>query len=64
MTYTEVDLREAFKAGWKQRDKTISIIQPTNARDEFYGERQRTKATVRPARYHDSLFRDWKKSSR
>lgn len=61
-TYTEGDLRDAFRSGWKRRDMTIGIIQPTDARQELYGEKRRAKATVRPARYHDSLFTAWKKA--
>lgn len=59
---TEKDLAEAFKAGWKSREKIISIIQPTNARQEFYGERARKSATVRPAKYHHSRFTTWMKT--
>lgn len=54
--YTLKDLADAYREGWKQRDRTISVVQPTNARDEFYGAVKRTKAFVRPAKYHASLF--------
>lgn len=59
MAYTEKDLADAFREGWKQRDRTIGIIQATTARDEVYGVPRRAKASVRPAKYHASLFRAW-----
>lgn len=59
MTYTKKDLADAFREGWKHRDRTIGVVQPTNARDEFYGTAKRAKATVRPSRYHASLFTSW-----
>lgn len=59
MTYTEKDMRDAFRAGWARRDKTIGIIQPSNAREEFYGMPRRQKASIRPARYHASMFSAW-----
>lgn len=62
--YSEADLRKAFKAGWDQRNRTVSIIQPTNARQEFYGEKARHKASVRRARYHHSLFAAWLKEEK
>jgi hypothetical protein len=55
------DMARAFRAGWKSRDASISIVQPTNARDEFYGTPKRTKATVRPMKYHASIFTRWLK---
>lgn len=57
------DLAAAFKAGWKAREAAISIIQPTNARDEFYGVKKRTKAEVRPVKYHASRFARWMKAT-
>lgn len=60
-TYTEKDMADAFREGWKQRDRTIGIVQPTRARDEFYGTARRAKATARPSRYHASLFTAWLK---
>lgn len=59
----EKELAAAYKAGWQRRDRTISILQPTNSRDEVYGQPRRSKATVRPTRYHHSLFINWLKES-
>lgn len=61
MTYTKKDMADAFREGWKKRDRTVGIVQPTNARDEFYGASKRAKAMVRPASYHASLFTAWLK---
>lgn len=55
------DMAKAFKAGWKARESCISIIQPTDARDEFYGVAPRRKAAVRPVKYHASRFTAWVK---
>lgn len=58
------DMARAFKAGWKARESAISIVQPTNARDEFYGAPRRTKAEIRPVKYHASKFTAWLKADR
>lgn len=59
--YTQKDMADAYREGWKRRDKTIGVIQATTVRDEFYGTPKRAKATVRPSRYHASLFTAWLK---
>lgn len=56
------DLSKAFRAGWMAREAAISIIQPTNARDELYGVKRRAKAEVRPVKYHASRFTRWMRS--
>lgn len=61
-TYTAKDLADAYREGWKRRDKCIALIQATTARDEVYGESRRLKAKVRPLKYHASMFTAWMKA--
>lgn len=56
---TEKDLAAAYRAGWDARERCISISQPTNARDEFYGVKRRSLAEIRPVKYHHSRFMRW-----
>lgn len=58
------DMRRAFRAGWDAREARIGIIQPTDARDEFYGTPRRARASIRPVKYHASIFTNWRKAER
>lgn len=59
---TEKDLAAAFRAGWDERGRCVSIRQPTTARDEFYGVKRLTKAEAKPVKYHHSRFMRWNKA--